>query len=134
MEYDKLEYLEHVHRHDRKIINFVTLLSVIYFIFIILELYFEKFSSALDTLVVIDTVICFIFLMESFYFLGRARGKWEYFRKYSLDFLSSIPLLFLIWIWPELLFLSLFKILRGVKGILKMYDFMIENGKRRKVA
>lgn len=134
MEYDKLDYMEHIHRHDRKIINFVTLLSVLYFVFIILELYFEKFSSTLDTLVVIDTIICFIFLMESFYFLGRARSKWEYFRKYSLDFLSSIPLLFLIWIWPELLFLSLFKILRGVKGILKTYDFFIENGKRKKIA
>lgn len=134
MEYDKLEYLERVHRHDRKIINFVTLLSIIYFLFIIAEFYLERFSSMLNVLVFIDTFICLIFLAESFYFLGRAKSKMDYFRKYSLDFLSSVPLLFLIWFWPELLFLSTFKILRGVKGILKTYDFMIENKKRKKIA
>jgi voltage-gated potassium channel len=92
----------------------------------------EQFISMLKLLVFIDTFICFIFIMEAAYFLGRAKSKKEYFKRYYLDFLSSIPLLFLIWIWPQLLFLSFFKILRGIKSIAKIYDFMDENGKSRK--
>jgi voltage-gated potassium channel len=132
MEFDKLNYLKTIRWFDKKIITFVTILSVLYFVFIFLEFYLERFASAFHIMVLIDTIVCVIFLAEAFYFLFRAKNKKDYFKKYYLDFLSSIPLLFLIWIWPQLLFLSIFKILRGIKSIAKIYDFMAEHSKRKR--
>jgi hypothetical protein len=127
MEYDKLEYLKRAHEYDKKILDMITVLSVVYFVFLFIEFYMERLSGTLHVLIIIDTIMCMIFLADSLYFLGRARNKREYFKKYFLDFLAAMPLLALAWVWPQLLFLSLFKIMRGVKSLLKIYDFLIEN-------
>jgi voltage-gated potassium channel len=127
MEYDKLEYLKRAHEYDKKLLDMITVFSVVYFVFLFIEFYLERLSGTLHVLIIIDTVMCMIFLADALYFLGRAQNKREYFRKYFLDFLAAIPLLALAWLWPQLLFLSLFKIMRGVKSLLKIYDFLIEN-------
>jgi hypothetical protein len=123
---EKLNYLKRVHRFDRHIMTMVTVLSVLYFLFIILEFYLEKFSSLFLYLVLIDIFVCAIFLAESFYFLSKAKDRKKYFKRFFLDFLSAIPLSAFIWLWPQLIFLNIFKIIRGVKGIIKIYEFLRE--------
>jgi hypothetical protein len=129
MEYDKLKYLRHVYTFDKKIINFVTLLSVIYFVFLIIELHLDVFSKMLGILIVIDTIMCLIFISEFLYLLERAKDKKQYIKKYFLDILASVPLMVFVLFWPQLLLLNIFKFLRGVKGLLKIYDFIIEEAK-----
>lgn len=129
MEYDKLNYLKHIYTFDKKILNFVTVLSVVYFVFLIAELHLEAFSNIIGVLIFLDTMMCLIFISEFIYFFERAKSKKEYFKKYFLDVLSSLPLMVLVLFWPQLLLLNIFKILRGVKGLLKIYDFIIEDMK-----
>jgi len=124
---EKLTLLKKVHKHDKAILDFVTILSIIYTFFIFLEFYFEQFGSLFWVLVVIDVAVCLFFIGESLYFMMNSKSKKEYFKEFYFDFLSAIPLTFFIWIWPQLLFLNLFKILRGVKGMIKIFELIKES-------
>ncbi|MGV8163086.1 MAG: hypothetical protein ACP5N2_07175 [Candidatus Nanoarchaeia archaeon] len=123
---EKLSLLKKVHKYDLHLLDFVTILSVLYSIFIFLEFYLEQFSSLLEILIVIDIVVCLFFILESFYFLTKAKNKKQYFKEFFIEFLSAIPLTAFILVWPQLLLLNIFKIARGVKGIMKIFELIKE--------
>ncbi|MGV8169516.1 MAG: potassium channel family protein [Candidatus Nanoarchaeia archaeon] len=125
---ERFSHLRFVHKFDNHFINFIAILSIFYLFFMVFELYSEEFFSTVIILVYIDTVICALFMFEFFYFLFKAKDKWAYFKKYYLDFLASLPFMLFIWISPQLAILNLFKVLRGFKSIIKIYEFI---GKRK---
>lgn len=125
---ERLSHLKAVHKFDNHLINFIAILSIFYLFFMVFELYSEEFFSSVIILVYIDTFICVLFMFEFFYFMFKAKNKWDYFKKYYLDFLASLPFMLFIWISPQLALLNLFKVLRGFKSIIKIYEFI---GKRK---
>jgi voltage-gated potassium channel len=121
---ERLSHLKFVHKFDNGLINFMAILSIFYLFFMVFELYKEEFSATVIGLVYVDTFICIIFMFDFFYFMFKANNKWMYFKNYYLDFLASLPFMLLIWISPQLALLNLFKVLRGFKSIIKIYEFV----------
>lgn len=120
---DKIEHVLHEHRFDKFLIDFVTVVSILYMLVLIVESYVDPGSVNFGILVFVDTLICVVFLFEFFYFFFKARSKSEYFKVYFFDFLASLPFLLLVSIGPLISFLSFFKVLRGVKNVVKVYEF-----------
>jgi voltage-gated potassium channel len=108
--------------------NVVTFISVLYIIFLVVELYLKQTKFTIAVTVLIDTVICVIFLFEFFYFFFKSKSKLDYTKRNFLDLLASLPFLLLIGIFPQIAVLNIFKMIRGLKNILKIYEFM---GKRK---
>lgn len=122
----KSKHKIHHHNFDKYLENFVAIISIIYIILMIFELYIPRIESYLNLIIIIDTVICFIFLYEFFHFLYRSKNKKKYFKTGIWDLLSSIPYLLIFSFSPLSIVFNIFKLLRGVKNILKLYEVLLK--------
>jgi peptidoglycan/LPS O-acetylase OafA/YrhL len=71
----RLEQLKSIHKFDERLMNIVTFISVLYMIFLIVELYLTPKSTNIAFTILVDTTICMIFLFEFFYFLFKAKNE-----------------------------------------------------------
>ena len=62
--------------------------------------------------VIIDTLICFIFLFEFFYKLNKSDSKAQYIRGHWIDLIASIPFIEFLRVGRLLRLIRLFRILR----------------------
>lgn len=120
---EKYGFLKHIHKFDTFLLNTVAFLSIGYIFLMIFELYAEKVSSTVGLIILIDSILCIIFLFEFFYFMLKAKDRSAYFKRYFLDFLSAMPFMLLLPVFPEIAFLNLFKIIRGMKSIIQITEF-----------
>ncbi|RJQ16823.1 hypothetical protein C4573_02040 [Candidatus Woesearchaeota archaeon] len=123
---EKLRFTELQHRFDEKIVNIITGISILYVFLLIVELYITPSAKTASWLIIIDTAICFIFLIEFFYFLFKAKNKAKYAGHNFIDLLSSMPLLLLIAVTPYAHLFNIFKLLRGFKSIIKIYEYVVK--------
>ncbi|MFA6072558.1 MAG: ion channel [Candidatus Woesearchaeota archaeon] len=123
----RLEQLKSIHKFDERLMNIVTFISLIYMVFLIAELYFKPTITNIAFTILVDTAVCIVFLFEFFYFLFRAKNKWSYTKINFLDFLASLPFLLIFGFFSKLAILNIFKMIRGLKSILKIYEFIGKN-------
>ncbi|MBN1646085.1 ion transporter [Candidatus Woesearchaeota archaeon] len=122
--HSKTKFTEKPHYSDKIIVSIVTFISIAYMILLIVELYIQPTISNVSWQVILDTSVCIIFLFEFFYFMFRTKRKKEFFKHNIIDFLASIPFMLFFVLNPYVTLLNIFKILRGIKSLVKIYEFM----------
>ncbi|MFA6089053.1 MAG: ion transporter [Candidatus Woesearchaeota archaeon] len=106
----------------------VTLASIMYFIVLIAELHFASELSVHMSLIVVDTIICFLFLFEFFYFLLKSDNKLTYFKHNFLDLIASIPYVLLFSVSGFFFLFNFFKVIRGLKSVVRLYELIFKIG------
>src|SRR5437899_4785181 len=83
-----------------------------------------EISSLLQTL---DTLVCFVFLGDFFYRLYRAESRLAFLKWGWIDFISSIPTLFLFR-WGRIVrVVRILRVLRGVRSTKYILTILFEN-------
>ena len=121
---EKSTNLKHTHSIDKPLEKFITIISFAYMLVLIAELYLVQNAIWYGTFVILDTLICIIFLFEFFYFISKSKHKVGYFKKHFIDILSAIPFMLLSFFTPALAIFNLFKVLRGLKIVVKIYEYL----------
>jgi len=114
------------HRFDTILIDLVTLVSLIYIVFLIADLYVADSVFGLHYWVYFDTFVSFLFLFEFSFFFLKAKNKLTYTKGNYLDLLAGIPLLLISQGFALYMLFNIFKLLRGFENLLKIYEFIIK--------
>lgn len=126
MNIERSRHRTYNHLFDHVLEDAVTVVSIVYLFFIILQMYYFSTTDFLYAIVLIDTVVCILFLFEFFYFYFKSEDKKKYVKHHFLDLIASFPFL-LVFGFSGLGFLfNFFKLIRGFKSIWKIYEFLFK--------
>lgn len=126
MNIKRSEHKNYSHLFDHILDDVVTAISILYLIILVAELYMAPTAVNLVTLVLLDTAICILFLFEYLYFLFKSENKSAYFKNNMFDLMASFPYLLFFSLSPLTSILNIFKVLRGLKNIVKLYEYLVK--------
>lgn len=98
--------------------NFILLLSLYVFVELGYEVIYPLSDQQITIINAIDFIICMIFLGDFFYFFFKTDNKKEYFRKYWIDLIASIPFMTFFRFFRLARAIRIIRIARGIKALI----------------
>ena len=126
MNFEKSPHKKYSHLFDQIFDDVITVISILYIFFLIAELSYFGNTGSNTIMIVIDTIISFMFLFEFFYFFLKSDNKKEYLKYHCIDLFASVPYILLFSVSGLFFLLNFFKAIRGLKSIVKLYDFLFK--------